>query len=131
VRISEQEFASLIQKWQEDQILLQVLIRHMRDGDEPKTHISIFGRVSQFAGNTLSIDARTVFARLGSHIGCVIDLTTAQLNFADQREAPPDKAEDFSKSFESVVGIVLPNGTIFEILAAEPGGQLIENVFRK
>jgi hypothetical protein len=128
---SEREFASLVRKWQEEQTVLQVLMRHMRDGDEPKTRISIFGRVAQFDSNTLSIDARTIFARLGSHIECVIHLAGAQLNFADQREVPPEKEEDFGKSFDSLVGIVLPNGIIFEILAAEPGGQLMENVFRK
>ena len=93
--------------------------------------ISIFGCISRFDDKSISIDASKFISRIGSHIACTIDLTQAGFWFSDERDMSPDAAQDFTESFDSIVGIVLPDGIVFEIVAAKADGQLMKHVFRK
>jgi hypothetical protein len=120
---------SIMRKWQQEKRVVQCSIYDL-PADAEKASFTIFGRIEHLDETNLRIDARTIFERLGQYIACTIVLSGARFHFGGYRDAPPETAQQFERSFDSFLQIIPESGSVCEIMAAKPSAELMDQFGR-
>ena len=122
------EALSLLRKWQQERVLLQCAMR-----DLPQKHArmvsAMLGRVERVDERELYIDSSSLMERYGKYFSCHVTLTDAIYHFGDWRDAANQESGQVLKTgHDYFLAVFLPTGGLCEILAAKPGGEVLEIV---